>query len=55
MHSGFPHVFLTVECVRHVSFLPKQFVGLVVNIVVKSVSCARKNLGKVDTSPGVRN
>ena len=36
--------FLTSETVRHVSFLPKQLVDLVVKILVKSriPSCARE-------------
>ena len=43
-HSGLPHPVLTSKSVRHVSFLPKQLVDVVVKTLVKSSvpSCARE-------------
>ena len=35
-HRGLPHAVLTSECVRRVSFLPKQLVDLFVKIMVKT-------------------
>ena len=43
-HRGLPHAVLTSESVRHVSFLPKQQVDLIVKIMVKAriPLCARE-------------
>ena len=43
-HRGLPHVVLTSESVRHVSFLPNQLVDLFVKIMVKAPIplCARE-------------
>ena len=43
-HRGLPHAVLTSESVRHVSFLPKQLVELVVKTLVRSriPSCAKE-------------
>ena len=43
-HRGLPHAVLTSESFRHVSFLPKQLVGLIVKIMVKAriALCARE-------------
>ena len=43
-HRGLPHAVLTSESVRHVSFLPKQLVDLIVKIMVKTriPLCARE-------------
>ena len=43
-HRELPHAVLTSESFRHVSFLPKQLVGLIVKIMVKAriALCARE-------------
>ena len=43
-HRGLPHAVLTSDSVRHVSFLPKQLVGLFVKTMAKSriPPCARE-------------
>ena len=53
-HRRLPHAVLTTESVRHVSFLPKQLVHLVVKILVKYriPSCAREIRGQLTCLQG---